>query len=159
MEKKKKRIFKVASPSARVAALGEEGAFPECLGSGSRRRGCFPRVPGQQLSGKRMSSLSAWAAALGEDGVFPECCTRGRFFLTSKRRRLPPTTSTFPLMLGRLSRKPSPSVRFLALGEDIFPVKRYPGYFSRVLHSVKASPNITGPSPSAFDTRGSHCFP
>jgi len=98
-------------------------------------------VPGKWLSGKRLSSPSVWAAALGEEGLFLECLSygsRGRgclplgeeFFKTSKRRRLPTTASTLPLVLGRLSGKPFPSARYLALGEDVFPVKRYFGHSS-----------------------------
>ena len=64
-------------------------------------------MPGLRLSGKMVPSLSV---ALGED-----------FFLTNKRRRRPPTASTLPLVLGRLSGKSSSSAQFLALGEDVFP--------------------------------------
>ena len=66
-KQKKKRIFKVVSPSARAAALGEEGVFRECLGSGAWGRGCLPRVPGLRRSEKRVSSPSI---ALGEDFFF-----------------------------------------------------------------------------------------
>jgi len=79
-------------------------------------------VPGLRLSRKIVPSPSV---ALGED-----------FFLTSKRRWRPPTASTLPLVLGRLSEKPSPSARVLALGEDVFTVKRYPE------HSGKAFPSV-----------------
>ena len=40
----KKKVFKVASPSAWAAALGEEGFFPECVGYSTRGRGFLPRV-------------------------------------------------------------------------------------------------------------------
>jgi len=70
MKMQKKRIFKVDSPSAQALALGEEGAFPECLESGSRGRGCLPLVFGLRLSGKKVPSPSAWEVALGEEAVF-----------------------------------------------------------------------------------------
>ena len=60
-QKTKKRILEVASPSACVVALGEEG-----------------------FKKKQISSPSAWTAALGKEylkkksKIFPECCTRGR---------------------------------------------------------------------------------
>ena len=78
MEKQKtKKKFKVASPSAWAAALGEESFFPECLDCGAQRRGCLSRVPGLRRPEKRVSVPSAWAVALGEEGVFPECLDCG----------------------------------------------------------------------------------
>ena len=81
----------------------------------------------------RVASPSVWAAALGEEGFFPECCTRGRIFFLKKEGNdadWSPTASILPRVLAQLSEKPSPSARFLALGEDVFPVKRYPGQSS-----------------------------
>ena len=124
----------MASLSAWVVALGEESFFPECLGCSARGRGFLPQVFRLRRSGKRVSSPSVWAAALGEEGVFPECCTRRRFFLKKKREGngvdCSPTTSTVTRVSERLSGKPSSSARFLALGEDVFSVKRYPEHSS-----------------------------
>jgi hypothetical protein len=92
MEKqKKKRIFKLTSPSAWAAALAEESFFAECLSCGARRRGFLPRVSELRRSRKRVSSPSAWAAALGKESFFLECCTRERssFFFKKKKEIAP----------------------------------------------------------------------
>ena len=121
-----------------------QSGFPECMGCSTRGRWWLPRVyglqhsgkmvssrvPGLWLSGKTPSSPSVWAAALGEEGFFPECCTRGRIFFLKKEGNdagWSPTASILLRVIAQLSEKPSPSARFLALGEDVFPVKRYPG--------------------------------
>jgi hypothetical protein len=57
---------------------------------------------------------SSPSVALGEE-VFP------------KKKRTAPTVSNLPRVLGRHSGKASPSVRFLALGEDLFLVRGVPG--------------------------------
>lgn len=66
MEKQKKKIFKVSSPSAWAVALGEEGFFLECLGYGIPGRGFLPQVPWLRHSRKRVSSLSATTKALSK---------------------------------------------------------------------------------------------
>jgi hypothetical protein len=83
--------------------------------------------------------------ALGEDvflkkmNFFPECCTRGRDFKKKEisspsvalgeefLKKIRSTVLNLPRVLPWLSGKPSPSVRFLALGEELFPVSRFPG--------------------------------
>jgi len=94
----------VSSPSAWAVALGEEGVFPECLGCGSRGRGFLPRVlhSGKNFFLKKEGNDAGWS----------------------------PTASILLRVLAQLSEKPFPSARFLALGEDVFPVKRYPGQSS-----------------------------
>jgi hypothetical protein len=58
---------------------------------------------------------------------FPECCTRGRVFFWKKKRPAVRTALTLPRVLRWHSGKASPSVRFLALEEGLFPVERIPG--------------------------------
>jgi hypothetical protein len=126
-QKTKKKIFRVASPSVWAAALGEA---PSVWAAALGEDGVFP---------------SAWAVALEEDTIFPECLgcgSRGRgflprvlhsgknFFFFKKEGNdagWSPTASILLRVIAQLSEKPSPSARFLALGKDVFPVKRYPG--------------------------------
>jgi hypothetical protein len=103
--KKRKRWL---PPSVWAAALREEGFkkimspfFPECLGQALRKR-VF----------KKMKCL-------------PRVLHSGKRF--PKKRRMAPTASNLPRVLGRHSGKASPSARDLALGEGLFPVNGFPG--------------------------------
>jgi hypothetical protein len=119
-------------------------------------------VPRQGHSGKdclkngKCPSSSALDGALGEEdfnffsNFFPECCARGRGFLFKKKNFFPEcctrgrgffkkngrasTASNLSRVLVWHSGKASPSVRFLALGEDLFPVRGIPG---------RSSPSVT----------------
>jgi hypothetical protein len=71
----------------------------------------LPRVPGHLALGEEVKKTN----------FFPECCTRGRV------KKIRSTALNLPRVLPWHSGKPSPSVRFLALGEDLFPVSRFPG--------------------------------
>ena len=109
MEKKKK--LEVASPSACAVALGKEGFFkkktnffPECLNFGTRQR-VF----------KKKIQKSFPSVALGEENKKKNNVGRR------------PTASSFPRVPARHSAKPSPSARFLTLGEGDFPVRGLAG--------------------------------
>jgi hypothetical protein len=101
-------------------ALGEgkikkkDRAFPECLGnwhSGKifqKKMNFFPECCTRGRGSKKRN-------------FFPECCTGGRV------KKIPSTALNLPRVLPWHSGKSSLSVRFLALGEELFPVSRFPG--------------------------------
>jgi hypothetical protein len=76
------------------------------------------RAKGPDLRRRRRRRTVQWQAA-GRRG--PQCCFLGLFFEKTK---------SHPRVLSHLSVKPSPSVRFPALGEGGFPVERFPGLSS-----------------------------
>jgi hypothetical protein len=107
-----------------------------------------PRISTRGRAFFLKKQISSPSVALGEEGFFlkikkffPECCTRGRgiFFKKNlprvlhsgkrifKKKQTTRTALNLPRVLGRHSGKASPSVRFLALGEGIFPVRGIPG--------------------------------
>ena len=101
------------------------GGFPECLCCGTRGRGIF----------------------IKKTNFFPECLnfgTRQRVFKKKIQKSFPsvalgeenqkkndvghrPTASSLPRVPARHSAKPSPSARFLTLGEGDFPVRGLAG--------------------------------
>jgi hypothetical protein len=94
--------------------------FPECLGWGTRGRRFFKKIeflPRVLHSGKMIFIKK-------KINCFPECCGEEVF---QKKRLTTPTASNLSQVLGRHSGKASPSVRFLALGEDLFPMRGIPG--------------------------------
>ena len=82
--------------------LKKTNFFPECLNYGTRQR-VFKK----------------------NSKIFSECCTRGR---KSKKKENDvgrrPTASSLPRVPARHSAKPSPSARFLTLGEGDFSRER-----------------------------------
>ena len=109
-KKQKKRILEVASPSACAVALGKEGFFlkktnffAECLSCGTRQR----------VFKKNQKSFPS--VALGEENQKKNNVGRR------------PTASSLPRVPARHSAKPSPSARFLTLGEGDFSVRGLAG--------------------------------
>ena len=131
------------------------GGFPECLSRGTRQRGFFKK--------KQISLPSAWAAALGKDYLKKIQKSSPSVALGEEKKENGvgrwPTASNLSRVPARHSAKPSPSAWFSALEKDAFAGWGLAGGSStlpRVLHSGKAFPSATGPSPSATGTRGSH---
>ena len=102
------------------------GGFPECLCCGTRGRGIFfkknkflPRVPELRHSAKsilkKKIQKSFPSVALGEENQKKNNVGRR------------PTASSLPRVPARHSAKPSPSARFLTLGEGDFPVRGLAG--------------------------------
>jgi hypothetical protein len=89
-----------------------EKRLPECLGKGTRGRVVF----------QKREPLSAWNRALGE-GLFKnngKCSSLSAWDKALGEEDLKKTVD------GTDGVKSFPSVRFLALGEDLFPVSRIP---------------------------------
>jgi hypothetical protein len=93
--------------------------FPECFGWGTRGRGF-----------KKFSNF------------FPECCTREEVF--EKKWWTAPTVSNLSRVLVWHSGKASPCVRFLALGEDLFPVRDIPSRSSPSVALGRVFPRVFG---------------
>jgi hypothetical protein len=67
-----------------------------------------------------------------------------------KKRRTAPTSSILLRVLGRHSGKASPSVRFLTLGEDLFPVRGIPGGSSPSVALGEGFPECSCPFPECI---------
>jgi hypothetical protein len=133
------RLFKKtkgASPSACAWALGEE-VF-------KKKIEFLPRV---LHSGKRFQNKKR--------NFFPKCCTRGRV----KKRETAPTVLNRPRGGGWHSGKASPSVRFLALGEGLFPVRGIPGGSSPSVALGEGFPECFGTFPECIWHSGKQLSP
>ena len=129
-----------------------QSGFPECMGCSARGRELLPQVPRLQRSGKRFlprvpGLRRSWkrflprvhsTVALGEE----------KFKKIRRKRRRPATNgvNSSPSVETALEKAFS-SVRFLALGEDVFPVKTYPGDFlPRVPGLRRSGKRVSSPS-------------
>jgi hypothetical protein len=77
----------------------------------------------------------------------------------SKKRRTAPTALNLPRVLGWHSGKASPSVRFLALGEDLFPVKGIPRGSSPSVALEEGFPECFFAFPECIWHSGKHVSP
>jgi hypothetical protein len=77
----------------------------------------------------------------------------------SKKKWTAPTVLNLPRVLPWHSGKPSPSVRFLALGEDLFPVNHFPGSSSPSVALGEGFPECFGLFPECFRHSGKRVTP
>jgi hypothetical protein len=106
----------------------------------------------------RSGRVGSTAAAAAEDGAVaggrPEGATMPIFGIFFEK------TKSHPRVLSRLSVKPSPSVRFPALGEGGFPVERFPGLSSpRVALGEGGFPECNWSIPECILHPGRPCLP